>query len=1037
MAAGTKVDYLSGDGVSRRETVSDLAAAHDPGKGRRTVAAINGDFFDIDETGAPEGVGVTDGGVVNSPAPSHTHAIGFGPADAGRVLDLYFDGTLKLPSGGTPLAGLNAANVPVGGIGAYTSQWGDASRALTVNDGSRGAEVTVVDGKVASAPADPGSGPIPAGATVLVGSDAGADTLRKLAVGTPVSWEFHPRADSGKVPSEAIGANEYLVRDGAAVDHEGEGNNATAPRTAVGFSRDGRTVHVVTVDGRQADSGGLTLTELGRMLKDAGSYNAINLDGGGSSTLVARQPGSDALQLENQPSDGTERTVPNGLAFTAPDGSGRLTAYRVATAMDAPDAPTVDPVAGGHPDRVFPGLTRHLTAAGYDETYGPAKGAPRWRTADGRHGRVDAHGVFTARRGGTVKVTAERGRAKGSLALTVLGGLDHVVPTAPRIGLPDEDSTGSFGVVGLDAAGDSAPVEPSDVQLDYDHALFKVSPTAEGFTVRAREPDAAGTVTAKVAGHTTALAVTAGLTEQPVAGFDDASDWTFTQARAAGSVGPAPDGHTGTGLTMSYDFTRSTATRAAYANPPAEIPVAGQPKAFAMWIKGDGNGAWATLHLKDATGTDQLLRGPYVDWTGWKRVEFPVPDSVAYPVSVNRFYLAETDATAQYTGEITMDDLVAEVPPEVDLPQQQAATDPLISTARDVRGRDWRFAVMSDAQFVAREPDSPIVAQARRTLREIRAAKPDFVVVDGDLVDEGSPEDLAFAHRVLDEELGDAVPWYYVPGNHEVMGGTIDNFTAEFGPAHRVFDHEGTRFLTLDTSALGIRASGFSQLKDLKRQLDEADRDRKVRNVVVVEHVPPRDPTPQKGSQLSDRKEAALLEQWLSAFQRDSGKGVAFVGGHVGTFHAQHVDGVPYLINGNSGKNPSTPADQGGFTGWSLVGVDRAPQGHTGDWVSVQTRAHVDSLALDTPGRLVRGHSVKIAARLTQGERTVPVAWPVSADWSGSRVAVTTGRHPGHGAVAAYDPATTTLTGLRPGTGTLKVSVNGVAEEVRVTVAGR
>ncbi|MGO4431147.1 phosphodiester glycosidase family protein, partial [Streptomyces sp. MCAF7] len=126
--------------------------------------------------------------------------------------------------------------------------------------------------------------------TLLIGRDAGADALASLAVGDAVSWEYHPRPDSGDVPDTAVSGRELLVVDGAAVGHDGEGNNTAAPRTAVGFSRDGRTMQVLTVDGRQADSGGVTLTELGVMMKDAGSYSALNLDGGGSSTLVARAP---------------------------------------------------------------------------------------------------------------------------------------------------------------------------------------------------------------------------------------------------------------------------------------------------------------------------------------------------------------------------------------------------------------------------------------------------------------------------------------------------------------------------------------------------------------------------------------------------------------------------------------------------------------------------------------------------------------------------------------------------------------------------
>ncbi|MGW2256424.1 phosphodiester glycosidase family protein [Streptomyces sp. NPDC001780] len=1047
-ATGTRADYLSSGRVSDRRTVSELAAQHDPGPGRRTVAAVNGDFFDINETGAPQGPGVANGEVVHSPQTGAHRAVGIGPEAAGRILELYFDGTVTLPSGTRTLAAYNAANVPADGIGAYTAAWGTADRALTVDRATPVAEVAVRDGKVTSVADRPGSGPVAAGGTVLVGREAGAEALAALRPGDPVSLAYRPRADGGPVPRTAVGGRELLVVDGVAQNHDGEGNNTAAPRTAVGFSRDGSAMQVITVDGRQADSGGVTLTRLGAMMRQAGAHNALNLDGGGSSTLVARMPGSDTLTVENSPSDGGERAVPNGLALTVPDGSGRLTGYWVRTRTPAADAPTTDPVKGGHPDRVFPGLTRRLTAAGHDETYGPAAGSPHWRSLRPSVGRVDRDGLFTALHSGTTEVRAERGRAAGGTVLTVLGALDRLQPTTRRLGLADAASTGTFGLVGLDAQGAGAPVEPRDVRLGYDRSLFTVTDDGRGsFTVTSRTEGAAGRITATVRGVTTVLAVTVGLEERAVTGLDDAAAWTFGQARAGGSLSATPDGRTGTGLALTYDFTRSTATRAAYATPPARIPVAGQPRSFKLWIKGDGQGAWPTLHLKDSAGSDQLLRGPYITWTGWRQVTFDVPPGAAAPLGVHRFYLAETAAAKQYTGGIVIDELTAQVPPTVDLPDQARPADPLIGTAARVRDRDWRFAVMSDAQFVAREPDSSIVAQARRTLREIKAARPDFLVVNGDLVDEGSPADLAFARTVLTEELGGDLPWYYVPGNHEVMGGSLANFTEQFGPAHRVFDHRGTRFLTLDTSTLSLRGGGLDQIKELRRRLDEAADDDRVGSVMLIEHVPPRDPTAQKASELSDRKEAALLEGWLADFRRTTGKGAALVGSHVGVFDAARVDGVPYLVNGNAGKAPAGPAADGGFTGWSLVGVDAVSRGERAaavrlpwrggpDWLSVQTRAHTDALALDAPAVLAAGGSGKVTATVTQGARAVPVGFPLSADWTGSpnlRVGDRHGARPRHTAV--FDPATGTLTALRPGTVTLAVTVGGTTRRAEIRIA--
>lgn len=286
-----------------------------------------------------------------------------------------------------------------------------------------------------------------------------------------------------------------------------------------------------------------------------------------------------------------------------------------------------------------------------------------------------------------------------------------------------------------------------------------------------------------------------------------------------------------------------------------------------------------------------------------------------------------------------------------------------------------------------------------------------------------------------------------MPGNHEVMGGKIDNFIAEFGPAQRTFDHKGTRVITLDTSGLTLRGGGFAQIKELRAQLDAAAEDRDIDSVMLIEHVPPRDPTVQKGSQLGDRKEAALVEQWLADFRRTTGKGAAFIGSHVGVFHASHVNGVPYLINGNSGKAPAGPADEGGFTGWSLVGADHVSRGEQAaarqkpwqgapDWVSVQTRAHVDALALDAPSVLAAGNTAKVTATVTQGVRSIPVAFPLAADWTGSpnvRIGDPDGARHRHAAV--FDPVTGTLTALRPGTVTLAVTVNGTTQRTQIQIA--
>ena len=111
--------------------------------------------------------------------------------------------------------------------------------------------------------------------------------------------------------AEAIGAASMLIQDGTIVASADD--TVKQPRTAVGIKEDG-TVVLIVADGRQAPySSGYSLYDLACKLKDAGCVVAANLDGGGSTTYLAKYAGSDELSLANSPSDGQERSVSSSL----------------------------------------------------------------------------------------------------------------------------------------------------------------------------------------------------------------------------------------------------------------------------------------------------------------------------------------------------------------------------------------------------------------------------------------------------------------------------------------------------------------------------------------------------------------------------------------------------------------------------------------------------------------------------------------------------------------------------------------------------
>lgn len=106
---------------------------------------------------------------------------------------------------------------------------------------------------------------------------------------------------------EVLGGSPILVEDGSlAVERCSKYLCHRHSRTGVGVKADG-TVLMVVVDGRQADSKGMTLVEFGRFFMRLGAVDALNLDGGGSSTMVSRG------RVVNDPSDGVEREVTTAL----------------------------------------------------------------------------------------------------------------------------------------------------------------------------------------------------------------------------------------------------------------------------------------------------------------------------------------------------------------------------------------------------------------------------------------------------------------------------------------------------------------------------------------------------------------------------------------------------------------------------------------------------------------------------------------------------------------------------------------------------
>jgi 3',5'-cyclic AMP phosphodiesterase CpdA len=1029
--AAVKSDLLTAPSVAQGEPLSTMANRVG------AAAGVNGDFFDIDNTGASTGGEVQGGALIKSADVGGWAHVGVSKTGIGQLVDLTLQATATLNGTAQPIASINAADaggIPANSMIAYNSAWGTATRARPLTGVANVAEALVQDGKVVSVSPTVGAGAIPANGFYLVGRDAAATAIKALNAGDPVTLTYGLKDAIAQQMQWAIGTNKPLVTNGVAL---AEGDTSVAPRTAIGFKDGGRTMFLLITDGRQTQVTGTTLKQTADMLVALGADTGLNLDGGGSTTLVARPLGGDQATLRNTPSDGHERSDPAGIGLFVTPGDGKA-----------------DKLIVGTDARIFPGLHRTLTASAVDDHDTPVKADVTWTGAPAGvvHAPSDASGTIT--------VHAAAGSAGADAKVTVLHPMRTLELSSNRLSFADalpEDAQ-TLNVAGRDDQGYAAPIELQDMTLDYDHALLKIEETAPG-TLRLTPLAPGGTtVDFKAAGLEEKLPVTIGVVQTNVYRFnhaDEVSRWGVNGTVAANQkLGLSADGY----LTLTYKAERNSGLSAKTG---FAITLPGSPLRVHLKLNSTAALQYSYISYKDAKGITSGPLGSPIK-AGENDLVFAFPATTTFPVTISSTQVIETNVANQKDGVVTFESIDEDSSATVaSPPQDPLEPDALFSADGTTNGSDdWSFGTLSDVQFTAASPNLAKVGVS--ALERIRQTHPDLIVLNGDITDDGAAEDTALARTTLEQggcrlipltstigtdatpaPTADKTPCYYIPGNHEsyrVTGqGDLAPWIAQFGQPYGTFDHNGTRFILLASSYGTLSGTAWDQMPMFKRALDDAETDPAVKNVMVFAHHPVDDPAETDASQLGDRTEVALVEKMLSDFRADSDKGVAMVGSHAQIADVHRIEGVPYTVLPSSGKDPYGVPDRGGFTGWLDWHVDKdATAGQ--QWLTADVRAFAQSITLNAPATLEAGDAAQLSGSIVQpegvtaGTRVVPLAYPMSVHWSGSDdlaigsgdAAIAAAKAAGKDAI--LDPVTRKLTGLHTGDVTVRVTNDSMRE---------
>ncbi|MCO7124238.1 phosphodiester glycosidase family protein [Sporolactobacillus shoreicorticis] len=432
---------------------------------------------------------------------------------------------------------------------------------------------------------------------------------------------------------QALGAKNILVKDGKIGNTSPIGANIE-PRTAVGIKGD-NTVFFVVIDGRQAPySNGISMSDLAQLMLDMGAIQAVNLDGGGSTTYISRTPGEDELSLKNRPSDGTERTVANSWLIISNASADHVFASAVISPADKTYSPnsTITFTAKGK------------DAAGYSAPL-PADGLS-WGLSDPTFGSIETtKGVFQSNgKEGKVTVTLSyNGKIIGSTDVEIAVP-DELLFTQKALSLKFNTSN-DLGLVAR-YEGREVILHDGDIKWSFDPNMGTIDNTD---ILHTGSKSASGDLIATLTGANLSATLSVTVGQLPTILYDfeaGLGDWSpSTAGRGEVSVlslSDYPDGIIRFGdhsLRMDYDFTNATknATLGAYAGPAKSKDIPGMPTGIGMWVHAtsEAQGYWLRMYVYDKAGTNKPInlttQTEGINWTGWKYVEAPIPANYEGP----------------------------------------------------------------------------------------------------------------------------------------------------------------------------------------------------------------------------------------------------------------------------------------------------------------------------------------------------------------------------------------------------------------------
>ena len=849
------------DTMSNSNSIKTLTTVKSLAQSRGAVAGINGGFFNWmtqAADGYPDGPIVESGKITTASSEYNRYSDSMATFSLNNLNQILYDYwktdiTLIAPNGSsTPVGQYNKPSKDYTDFTILDGKWSSTSIGATP-DYPDMVEMVVDGGKVVEIRQAKPAVEIPVNGYVVITRQAGSQfLLNNFKPGDVVGMNIatNPNWKNLKM---AVTGGAILVKDGkipSPFSIDISGNN---PRTAIGSTQDGTHLILATVDGRQASSTGMTQQAMAQLMIEQGAYNALNLDGGGSTTMLARTPGTNDLEVTNSPSDGTPRKIATaiGIFSIAPP-----------SALDGLVMDTDD-------SNVFVNTSRQFNVKGYDRYFNPVQIDPsqvKW-SVSGIQGSFKGN-TFYPTSVGDGKITASIGSASTELDISSLSSPAQLVLNNKSLKLAPKEST-TFTVSGKNINGYSASINPADVN-------WSVSGNVGSFSKDTFTATNGGTGYIDASVGSTHSYCSVSVASEAITSLDgfEANNGSFAAAPAGlpGSYEISnQQNHSGkTSGKLTYDFTTNlSTTRAAYMVFPGNgLKLASNTLKLGLWVyNSHASPDWLRAEIRDSKGNIQRVDFvKSMDWTGWKYVEAPLQD-IDSPAQLTKLYIAQVSPVAD-SGSIFIDDLSAITSsyPSIDaskVPQDTAPVDAANkSISYQASSDSFRFAVLGESS----EPQNLL----EKLLLSNFSGKVNSYLDAAAFVGSSAHKDAALVTKP----------------------------TVSTNTGSKAFDIKDGRFIQLDMSKQGIRASNSNQWQWFLQQLDSA----KGSKIFVFLAGSPQS--------FSDKQEAGVFQDILTKYRKQGKTIWVFYQGNKNSSYME--DGIKYITTASYDAQGLTPNNTDG-----------------------------------------------------------------------------------------------------------------------------